>query len=274
MTQSVSTLSSTPLLSIVIPSYNAMPFISETLQAICDWPPDLVEIVVQDGASTDGTLETVRSFGDRIKLESKKDRGQADALNRGIRRATGKYIGWLNADDLYMPEMWPKILPLLADIKGPDALYGDYSIIYANGDVMRKIRLSPIDWTTFLYKGRPVWSGATLWNARVFEEFGYFDDSLHYCMDAEFFLRVAGSIKTEYVSCELGRFRIHDNSKTGSAPWAFFRESHRIRWQYAGKSTLGRTRVLIGDAKQAAYYLTTGLRQSRMYSRLRPSHHY
>ena len=239
-----------------------------------DWPADEVEIIVQDGGSTDGTLDALQRYGDRLKVFSERDGGQTDALNKGIQRASGQYIGWLNADDLYVPEMWSLVEPVLRSQESPDAVFGDYAITFGNGDVMRRIVLSDRDWPSFLASGFPLWSGSTLWNRRVFESFGTFDESLHYCMDVEFYLRVAGRISTKYVPHELGHFRIHEGSKTGSQPWAFFREQRRVRRRHAEPDMVSRVRESLLDAKYIFYFGTKRIRESRLYARVRKSHRY
>jgi len=262
------------LLSVVIPCFNAMPYIEEALNTIIEWPSDLVEVIVQDGASTDGTLQLLQRFGDRINLESQRDHGQTDALNRGISRSTGRFVGWLNADDLYAPEAWPIIRPLLECDDAADAYFGDYALIFSNGDIMRRMVLSDIDWRAFMTKGRPVWSGATFFHRRVFDEFGLFDETLDYCMDGEFFLRVAGHINTRYVPYELGRFRIHGRSKTGSQRWAFWREAHQVRWKYAGGDFQLQLATLKLDLTNLIYHATQDLRYSRLWSKIRGTREY
>ena len=94
-----------PKISIVIPSYNKAKFVEETLNSIIDQKYPFLEVVIQDGGSTDGTLEIIKRIASRyseiIRWESKKDKGQTDAINRGLKKATGEIITYLNADDVY-----------------------------------------------------------------------------------------------------------------------------------------------------------------------------
>ncbi len=251
-----------------------MPYLEASIESIIKWPVEEVEILVQDGGSTDGTQAFLRRFEDRISLESAPDHGQADALNKGIIRSNGRYVGWLNADDLYSRDAWQTLRPVLRDDAGPEAVYGDFGLIFEDGSTMREIKLREVDWSHFCTRGRSVlpWSGATFWRRDVFERFGLFDTSLHYCMDMEYYLRVARHITTQYIPSNLGQFRVRDTSKSGSQTWKFFGESHRVRIRHTDPTALEVIHAYKHTAKSFVYYATKRARESRAYSRLRPVH--
>lgn len=97
-----------PLISIVIPSYNKVDFIGETLKSIVKQKYSNLEVIIQDGGSTDGTLRVIKAYAtkypDKIVWESRKDKGQVAAINKGLRKATGEIVTYLNADDLLKPK--------------------------------------------------------------------------------------------------------------------------------------------------------------------------
>lgn len=94
-----------PLISIVIPSYNKVKFIKKTLDSIFDQKYLNFEVIIQDGGSTDGTLKIIKhyiqKYPNKIILESKKDNGQLDAINKGMKKAKGEIVAFINADDVY-----------------------------------------------------------------------------------------------------------------------------------------------------------------------------
>src|SRR5512143_710688 len=93
-----------PLISIVIPSFNQSRFIAATVDSVLNQDYPRLKCIVIDGSSTDGTVDILRQYGDRIHWISEPDRGQAHALNKGWRLAQGEILGWLNSDDTYRPE--------------------------------------------------------------------------------------------------------------------------------------------------------------------------
>ena len=92
-----------PSFSVVIPSYNQSSFIRETIESVLSQDYKPLEVIVVDGGSIDGTVDILKQLGDRVRWISEKDQGQADAVNKGWRMASGNILGWLNSDDLYEP---------------------------------------------------------------------------------------------------------------------------------------------------------------------------
>ena len=94
-----------PWISIVVPSFNQAQFIELTLQSLLSQDVEGLEIIVVDGGSTDGSVEVIRRYADRLTAwVSEPDRGQSHAINKGFAQAKGEWLGWLNSDDLMLPK--------------------------------------------------------------------------------------------------------------------------------------------------------------------------
>ncbi|TFH31827.1 MAG: glycosyltransferase, partial [Anaerolineales bacterium] len=93
-----------PLVSIVMPSFNQVRFLETALGSVLEQDYPNIELLVIDGGSTDGSLEVLQQYADRLAYwQSRPDEGQADAINQGLQRTKGKYVAWLNSDDVYLP---------------------------------------------------------------------------------------------------------------------------------------------------------------------------
>lgn len=114
-----------PKISIVIPSFNKVEFVKDTLESILLQRYPNLEVIVQDGKSTDGTWEIVKDYAKKhpevFKIESKKDKGQLDAINKGLKKATGELLSFINADDVYEQGAFEKVA--LAYLRNPKALW-------------------------------------------------------------------------------------------------------------------------------------------------------
>jgi len=91
------------VVSIVTPCFNASRFIARAIDSVLMQDYPLIEYIVMDGGSTDGTVDILRQYGDRLQYVSAPDNGPADAINRGFARSRGQIFAWLNADDTYLP---------------------------------------------------------------------------------------------------------------------------------------------------------------------------
>lgn len=175
-----------------------------------------VEHIVVDGASTDGTLDLLRS-AEEIVWVSEPDRGQSDAINKGLRMATGDLVGWLNADDELLPSAIDQVVA--ASRRHPEAglFYGDIEIIQDG-----RARRVPPDSTEFtlaaLWRGNTISQPGTFWTRAAQEVVGELDEAFRLTMDYELWLRFAkAEIPAVYIPDLLARFEIHNASKTGTA---------------------------------------------------------
>jgi glycosyltransferase, family 2 len=202
-------------ISIITVVWNNAKTIKDAINSVLNQSYKDVEYIVIDGASTDGTIEIVQSYGDKIKFISEKDNGLYDAMNKGIRMATGDVVGILNSDDFYASD---KILQIVADefLKGNiDSVYANLEYIDAN-DPKRVIRY----WRSKKYQEglfRSGWHPAhpTFFvKKEIYEKYGVFDLSFKIAADYELMLRFFEKCKitSSYVDEVFVKMRIGGES--------------------------------------------------------------
>lgn len=209
-----------PKISLITPSLNQGKFIEATIQSVLTQNyPDL-EYIVMDGESSDNTLKILERYSDQLKWISEKDNGQTEAINKGLRMANGEVLAYLNADDMLLPGTLLKVAHRF--MEHPDAMWvtGQCRIIDENNrEVRRLITTYKNFWLRFSrasmllitdYVSQP----ATFWRSRALEEFGYPDESLHYAMDYEYWLRLYSRYPPLFIPEYLAAFKIHPHSKT------------------------------------------------------------
>ncbi len=227
-----------PTITIITPSYNQGVFIEQTIDSILSQGYPNLEYIVLDGGSTDGTLDVLRKYDDRLVWISEKDRGQSDALNKGFRMATGEVIGFLNSDDYYEPGALMQVGRFFAE--RPDAAWvtGKCRTVDPHGREIRKlITLYKQIWLRLRsyrvllvlnYISQP----ATIWRRSVWEAVGGLDERLHYAMEYDYWLRIGQQFKLDVLDEDLACFRVHPASKAGSSERNQFQSELAIAERY------------------------------------------
>jgi glycosyltransferase involved in cell wall biosynthesis len=206
----------TPLLSIVVPTLNQARFIGQTLASIIGqcWPR--TEILVVDGGSTDGTAEVVRRFGDAVThFISEPDRGQADAINKGFRRAKGDLLAWLNSDDFYLPAILDQIAPLLGDGTQPRLAYGSTMAYFEEARETKLWAAPPFDREALRTRAL-IYQPSAFWTRALWEKTGELNIAQHFTLDWDWFLRASAHCDFTRVEAPLSVYRFHAGHKTGS----------------------------------------------------------
>jgi glycosyltransferase involved in cell wall biosynthesis len=223
-------------MSVIVPSYNSGAYLREALKSALEQVPPPYELVVQDGGSTDDTLDILRSFGESITWVSAHDDGQSSALNRALARATGDVVLWLNADDVLLPGAIAAASAAFAADIDLDFVYGDFDMIDARGALIRRYRSSEYSWERVYARGCYIFSGSLFVRRRHLEAVGGFDPTLHGCMDFDLLLRLDAGARSRHLGQTIGQFRIHGASKSSRIGPVFLREGLRVRRRHAGRS--------------------------------------
>lgn len=219
--------------SIITICYNPGNSIRTAIESVLSQDYSNIEYIIIDGASTDGTVELVKSYGDKInRFISEPDKGLYDALNKGINLTTGEVIGFVNADDLLAGVNVISDIARGFDGTGVDALYGDL-IYVAKDDTDRVIRYwksgeySPsrlkYGWMPphpALYVRRHIYEKAKLPNGE------YFDTSLSIAADYDFMTRILGRLGTSVVYLPKVLVKMRLGGKSNRSPASIIRKSH------------------------------------------------
>ncbi len=252
-------------ISVIMPSLNGRHFIETAIRSVLSQDVDELELVIQDGGSTDGTRELVESLADpRVRIVSEPDRGQADALNRAVGRARGEWILWLNADDELARGVLPTLAPALSD--GHDLIYGDFGIIDEHGTVVKEYETPDFSFKRILDRGAYIFSGSMLVRREVIEQVGGFDEHLGYCMDYDFLCKIAPRVKPRYHPGIVAYLRDHAATKSRRQPWSFLRE----RWIVSRRHGAPLVSTVQGQVVGTLYLLAGPLRRSRHWRQLHP----
>lgn len=204
-----------PKVSIITPSYNQGEYLEETIQSVLNQTYGNIEYIIIDGGSTDNSVDIIRKYEKRLTYWcSEKDNGQADAINKGLKRATGDLVCWINSDDVLYPNFMEKFVNYFVAHPDVDFLYGD---VEQGADMQHATmrRGEVIDYPTMLRTLRvPMPQQATMWRKSVMDKIGYLDSQWHVLLDREYFMRIAQHCVIEYLPGVVAFFRNHENAKS------------------------------------------------------------
>jgi glycosyltransferase involved in cell wall biosynthesis len=191
--------SSMPDVSILIPAYNAEQHIGQAIESALNQKNVNVEVIVIDDGSTDGTLQEIQGFGDRIVWETGPNRGATTARNRAIDLAKANWVSFLDADDYYLPEKTADQLKLVAKDHSVDVLYGPSTFESTqNGTVQTGLEPIPEPhdpWALLALWNLPQ-TGAPLWRKQALLDVGGFKEEQPCCQEHELYLRLLIAGKT------------------------------------------------------------------------------
>ena len=177
-----------PRVSIVTPSYNQGQFIEETIRSVLlQGYPDL-EYIIIDGGSTDGSVDIIRKYEPWLAYwVSEPDKGQADAINKGWRKATGEFLSWLNSDDILLPNALVQAVSHLVANRDSLLVYCDQRVIDENSNMLFEIHLPDFELRDVIRSWlNPVNQPGFLMRSKVLKCVGFLDENLSFSMDFDY----------------------------------------------------------------------------------------
>jgi glycosyltransferase involved in cell wall biosynthesis len=225
----------TPLVSIVTPSFNQARYLESTIQSVLEQDYPNIEYIIVDGASTDESVEIIRRYSDRLAWwVSEKDRGQTDAINKGFARANGEILAWLNSDDTYEKTAVKEAVAFLSDNPGIGMVYGDANFIDEAGRVIGRFNSRQTSYARLRNGYVHIPQQSSFWRADLWHKVGPLDPSFYFAMDYDLWIRLAAIAPVQYLPRLWANFRLHTQGKTIIADDRCWKEMLKVHYRDGG----------------------------------------
>ena len=248
----------TALVSIVTPSYNQAAFLEDTIRSVLEQDYEPIEYVVVDDGSTDGSIEIVRRYEDRLTAAIRQENaGQVAALNRGFARTSGELMGYLNSDDTLLHDALARMAAELERDPRLLLVYGDALYTDERGRQTGYLPSREFDVAAMVRAcDNHVVQPSTLWRREAWERFGPLNEDGWYFFDFEFFLRFPPE-RVRRIGEPLSTYRIHSEAKsTGAAAARLARDHARLAETFFASNRLPEAaRAVAREGMSNAYLL-------------------
>jgi glycosyltransferase involved in cell wall biosynthesis len=229
--------------SFVIPTRNQAAFIERCVDSCLGQTLRDTEIQVIDGLSTDGTQAILERYGDRIRWVSERDGGQSDAVNRGVSKASGELIAWINSDDYYAaPDVLARVVGCFEADAELDIVHGDGMMVDVDAQPIRRYRSRalPNAASLVISPSSPLLQPATFFRRSLFLDVGGLDPSLHFTLDYDLWIRMwARARRTRYVPQTWANATYHADAKSIRNMRQQIAETIALKRRYAPSLGLG-----------------------------------
>ena len=204
-----------PLVSIVTPSFNQAEFLEAAIQSVLSQDYPRIQYIVVDGGSTDGSVEILRRYEERLDgWVSEDDAGQTDAINKGFTQSTGEILAYLNSDDVYRPGAVEQAVQFLKQNPRIGMVYGDADYIDADGKIIGKFPAAQTDYRRLRQGYVHIPQQSAFFRADLWLQVGPLDPSFQFAMDYDLWVRIASIATIAYIPRTWAEFRLHGDAKT------------------------------------------------------------
>ena len=228
-----------PLVSIITPSFNQAEFIEQTLQSVLQQDYAPIEYLVIDGGSTDGSISVIEKYSDRLAYwVSEPDQGQVDAINKGLRRATGEIVAWINSDDMYVAGAISEAVAALQAHQDVGMVYGDGIMVDGNNkllDLHAYRTYDVLDLLCFDVLLQPT----VFMRREVLDKVGLLSDQYHMVLDHDLWIRIASEGPILHIPSFWAVERTHEGAKTVAMTGTFIEEARELIRRAEESSVLG-----------------------------------
>ncbi len=209
-------MSQPPLVSIITPSYNQGHFLEETIRSVLSQDYPNIEYIIVDGASKDDSVDVIRRYADRLTWwVSEKDKGHADALNKGFARARGEILAWLNSDDTYTtPQVVSEAVAFLQANPGVGMVYADANLTDNSGSVIGSFPARQTSYQAMLRGSVHIPQATTFFRADLYRQVGPLSLSLFFGFDYDLWVKLAKVSDVRYLPRAWANFRLHEAGKS------------------------------------------------------------
>lgn len=223
------------LVSIVTPSFNQANYLDATIRSVLEQDYPQIEYFVMDGGSTDGSVEIIQKYADRLKgWVSEPDHGQTDALNKGFSRSNGDIFAWLNSDDTYNPGAVSAAVRFLEDHPDVGMVYGDANYINGEGKIIGRFPAAQTDLRRLREGYVHIPQQSAFFRAELWRKVAPLDPSFYFAMDYDLWVRLARQAPLVYVPSIWANFRLHGDAKTIAADDRCWPEMMRVHYRDGG----------------------------------------
>lgn len=210
-------------ISVITVSYNQGRFIEENILSVLNQKYENFEHIIIDACSKDNTLDILKKY-DHLKWTSEPDRGQSDGLNKGFRKATGDLIVWLNSDDVMCDGAFDLLNKFFTENPDKHVVTGNQVFINGSSEITHTVKAESFTYERLLNTRHcSVMQNSTVFRKEVLDKIGLLDETLHYTMDLDLFIRIAKEYTSYTIDADIAKFRMWEESKTTTAQIKFFR---------------------------------------------------